>query len=218
MHVAAYIEQHPGSPQTIKQHLAAIKMLFDYLVISQIVPANPAAPVKGPTHVVKRGKTPVLSVEDARTLLDSIPTDSLQGLRDRALIGVMLFSFARVSAVLGMKVSDFYENGRRRWFRLLEKGGKHHEVPVHHKAQDYVAEYLEKAGFEPNKPLFQTFHKKAAYRTANVAIRGLPDDSAASACCRHIRSGVLPFVPGDRDYCLLGKQRNARNGSEDRGA
>jgi len=107
-------------------------MLFDYLVISQIVPVNPAAPVKGPTHVVKRGKTPVLSVEDARTLLDSIPTDSLQGLRDRALIGVMLFSFARVSAVLGMKVSDFYENGRRRWFRLLEKGGKHHEVPVHH--------------------------------------------------------------------------------------
>ncbi len=56
-----------------------------------------------------------------------------------------------------MKVSDFYENGRRRWFRLLEKGGKHHEVPVHHKAQDYVAEYLEKAGFEPNKPLFRSF-------------------------------------------------------------
>jgi integrase/recombinase XerD len=90
-----------------EQHLTAIKMLFDYLVISQIVPVNPAAPVKGPTHVVKRGKTPVLNVEDARTLLASIPTDSLQGLRDRALIGVMLFSFARVSAVLGMKVSDF---------------------------------------------------------------------------------------------------------------
>jgi site-specific recombinase XerD len=73
MHVAAYIEQRPGAPQTIKQHLAAIKMLFDYLVISQIVPTNPAAPVKGPTHVVKRGKTPVLSVEDARILLNSIP-------------------------------------------------------------------------------------------------------------------------------------------------
>jgi integrase/recombinase XerD len=85
MHVAAYIEQHPGSAQTIKQHLAAIKMLFDYLVISQIVPTNPAAPVKGPTYVVKRGKTPVLSVEDTRKLLDSIPTDSLHGLRDRAL-------------------------------------------------------------------------------------------------------------------------------------
>jgi integrase/recombinase XerD len=89
-------------------------------LLQMIVPSNPAVPVKGPTHVVKRGKTPVLSVEDARTLLDSIPTDSLQGLRDRALISVMLFSFARISAVLGMRVSDFYENGRRKWFRLLE--------------------------------------------------------------------------------------------------
>jgi site-specific recombinase XerC len=186
-------------------------------LVSQIVPANPAAPVKGPTHVVKRGKTPVLSVEDARTLLDSISLDSLQGLRDRALIGVMLFSFARVSAVLGMKVSDFYENGRRRWFRLLEKGGKHHEVPVHHKAQDYVAEYLEKAGFEPNKPLFQTFNKKQPTgrpMSRSEAYRMMP----ASSCCRHICSGVLPFVSGDRDHCLPRKQRNARNGSEDRGA
>jgi integrase/recombinase XerD len=203
MHVAAYIEKHPGSPQTIKQHLAAIKMLFDYLVISQIVPTNPAAPVKGPTHVVKRGKTPVLSVEDARTLLDSIPLDSLQGLRDRALVGVMLFSFARVSAVLGMKVSDFYENGRRRWFRLLEKGGKHHEVPVHHKAQDYVAEYLEKAGFEPNKPLFQTFHKKAptgrpmsrseAYRM--IRRRALAAGIFAPVCCHSFRAtGITVYL------------------------
>jgi hypothetical protein len=104
-----------------------------------------------------------------------------------------------------MKVSDFYENGRRRWFRLLEKGGKHHEVPVHYKAQDYVAEYLEKAGFEPNKPLFQTFYKKQP--------TGRPMSRS-----RHLRSGMLPFIPGDRDHCLPGKQRNSRNGSEDRGA
>src|SRR6516225_1636898 len=203
MHVAAYIEQHPGSPQTIKQHLAAIKMLFDYLVISQIVPTNPAAPVKGPTHVVKRGKTPVLSVEDARALLNSIPTDSLQGLRDRALIGVMLFSFARVSAVLGMRVSDFYENGRRRWFRLFEKGDKHHEVPVHHKAQDYVAEYLEKAGFGPNVPLFQTFRKKKptgramprseAYRM--IRLRAIDASVFAPVCCHSFRAtGITVYL------------------------
>jgi integrase len=178
-------------------------MLFDYLVISQIVPTNPAAPVKGPTHVVKRGKTPVLSVEDARTLLDSIPTDSLQGLRDRALISVMLFSFARVSAVLGMRVSDFYENGRRRWFRLLEKGGKHHEVPVHHKAQEYVAEYLEKAGFQPNAPLFQTFRKKKptgramsrseAYRM--IRRRALDAGVLAPVCCHSFRAtGITVYL------------------------
>ncbi len=199
MHVAAYIELHPGSPQTIKQH----KMLFDYRVVNQIVPVNPPGPVKGPTHVVKRGKTPVLSVEDARTLLDSIPLDSLQGLRDRALIGVMLFSFARVSAVLGMKVSDFYENGRRRWFRLLEKGGNHHEVPVHHKAQDYVAEYLGKASFEPNKPLFQTFDKKQptgrpmsrseAYRM--IRRRAVAAGIFAPVCCHSFRAtGITVYL------------------------
>jgi integrase/recombinase XerD len=144
-----------------------------------------------------------LSVEDARTLLASIPTDSLQSLRDRALIGVMLFSFARVSAVLGMNVSDFYENGRRRWFRLLEKGGKHHEVPVHHKAQDYVAEYLEKAGFEPNQPLFQTFHKKQptgrpmsrseAYRM--IRRRALDAGLSAPVCCHSFRAtGITVYL------------------------
>jgi integrase len=96
-------------------------------------------------------------VEDARKLLDAIPTDSFQGLRDRALIAVMFFSFARVSAVVGMRGGDFYQNGRRHWFRLLEKGGKHHEVPVHHKAQDYVLEYLERLRIRPTEPLFQTF-------------------------------------------------------------
>ena len=124
MPVAAFIEKHPGSPQTIKQHLAAIKMLFDYLVISQIVPTKQAAPVKGPTHVVKRGKTPVLSVEDARTLLDSIPTDSPQGLRGRALIGVMLFSFARVSAVLGMRGLGFLRKWAPALVPALRKGRK----------------------------------------------------------------------------------------------
>jgi hypothetical protein len=104
-------------------------------------------------------------------------------------------------------VSDFYENGRRRWFRLLEKGGKHHEVPVHHKAQDYVAEYLEKAGFEPNKAALSNLPQENTHWTANVAIGGLPNDPPPSACCRHIRSGVLPFIPRDRNHCLLGKQR-----------
>jgi site-specific recombinase XerC len=88
--------------------------------------------------VVKEGKTPVLTAEEARQLLDSCSVDSLIGLRDRALIGVMVFSFARVSATIGMNVEDYYPQGRRMWFRLLEKGGKHHAIPAHHKAEEYV--------------------------------------------------------------------------------
>jgi integrase/recombinase XerD len=63
--VAAYIEQHRGSPPTVKQHLAAIRMLFDWLVTGQVIPMNPASAVRGPTYIVKRGKTPVLSAETA---------------------------------------------------------------------------------------------------------------------------------------------------------
>src|ERR1700675_625784 len=97
---------------TVKQHLAAIRMLFDWLVTGQVIATNPAHAVRGPKYVVKRGKTPVLARDEARQLLDSIDTSTLKGLRDRALIGVMVYTFARVSAVLGMKVKDYYTEGR----------------------------------------------------------------------------------------------------------
>src|SRR3984893_5944151 len=98
--VAAYIEQHTASAPTVKQHLAAIRMLFDWLVIGQVVPMNPASSVRGPKHVVRSRRTPVLKADQARTLLDSIKTDSVVGLLDRAIIGCMCFTFARVSAMV----------------------------------------------------------------------------------------------------------------------
>lgn len=115
---------------TVKQHLAAIRMLFDWLVIGQVVPMNPASSVRGPKHVVKRGKTPVLSAAEARELLDSIDLMEIIGLRDRALIGLMVYSFARVGAAVSMDVEDYFQQGKRSWFRLQEKGGKRHNVPA----------------------------------------------------------------------------------------
>lgn len=162
--VAAYIEvlsQEVSAP-TVKQHLAAIRMLFDYFVIGQIIPTNPAAAVRGPKHVVKQGKTPVLSPEETRQLLDSINVETIAGLRDRALIGVMVFSLARVSAVVQMNVEDYFLKGRRGWFRLHEKGGKYHEVPAHHNAEAYVDAYLAAAGIGHQKktPLFRSLNPK----------------------------------------------------------
>jgi integrase/recombinase XerD len=138
MVVASYIGQHPGVPPTVKQYLAPIRMLFDWLVTGQIMPMNPASPVRGAKYVVKCGKTPVLSAEEARTLLASIDIRTIAGLRDRAFIGVMVHTLARVSAVIGMRVQDYYPKGKRWWFRLHEKGGKFHEVPAHHKAEAYI--------------------------------------------------------------------------------
>ena len=165
-----------ASTPTVKQHLASLRMLFDWLIIGQVIDANPAAAVRAAKHVVKKGKTPVLKADQARELLDSIPLKigpepkegeednrppSLIGLRDRALIAVMVFSFARVTAALGMKVEDYYTEGRRAWFRLHEKGGKRHEVPAHHNAEDYLDAYIAAAGIAADRkiPLFRSIDR-----------------------------------------------------------
>src|ERR1041385_4230366 len=158
VHVAAYIEQlmKTHSKPTVKQHLAAIRMLFDWLVTGQVVPANPAHSVRGPKHSVKKGKTSVLSAEEMRTLLDSIDTSKLIGLRDRTLIALMGYTFARVGAVIGMKVEDYYIQKRRGWVRLHEKGGKVNELPCHHNLEQCLDEWLSASGLaaEPTAPLF----------------------------------------------------------------
>ena len=113
LHVAAYIRTHPGSAPTVKQHLAAIRMLGDWLVVSQVLPVNPAAAVRGPKHVVTTGATPVLSRAEARRLLAAIDTGTLAGRRDLALVSVMLYSVARVSAVIGMRRQDYFRRSTR---------------------------------------------------------------------------------------------------------
>ncbi|SHO52764.1 tyrosine-type recombinase/integrase [Desulfopila aestuarii] len=148
IHVATYIEGLRSSIATpsVKLQLAAIRMLFDWLVVGQIVPTNPAHSVRGPKHVVKKGKTSVLSAEEARDLIDAIEIDAPLGLRDRALIGIMVYTFGRVGAVINMRVEDVYVQGRRTWVRLHEKGGKRHEMPCHHNLEEYIEAYMQGAG------------------------------------------------------------------------
>jgi site-specific recombinase XerD len=170
IHVAAYIESMLGDYEkpTVKQHLAAIRMCFDWLVTGQIVATNPAHSVRGPKHSVKRGKTPVLSEDDTRDLLDSIDTSTLIGLRDRALLAVMTYTFGRVSAVVAMKVEDYYPQGKRWWIRLHEKGGKLHQVPAHHKLEQYLDEYIAAAGLREARkgPLFRSARGKTGDLTS----------------------------------------------------
>ena len=162
--VASYVEQlSPDlSPPTIKQQLSAIRSLFDFLATGGHVPFNPASAVRGPRHVVKKGKTPVLSAKEARQLIAGINTSTVSGLRDRALIGMMVFSFARVSAVVSMNLADFFHQAGVKWFRFYEKGSKHHEVPAHHRATEYLRAYIEVCGktWQPNDPLFRTVGPK----------------------------------------------------------
>ena len=206
LHVAAYIRTHPGSVPTVKQHLAAIRMLGDWLVVNQVLPGNPAAAVRGPKHVVTKGATPVLSPAEARKLLESIDTDALAGLRDRALLSVMLYSFARVSAVLGMRRQDYFGQGSRGWLRLHEKGGKRHDVPAHHRAAAALDAYVEAAGLEePKASLFQSMDPAGRQLTGRAldrrvalamikrraATAGLPP----STCCHTFRAtGITAYL------------------------
>jgi site-specific recombinase XerD len=145
------------SRPTVKQHLAAIRMLFDYFVTGGLLRSNPASSVRGPKHVVVKGKTPVLQPQDARHLLDSIPTDTIVGLRDRALIALMLYTFARIGAAVAVDTDDIFVNGRRYFVRLREKGGRQHEMPLHHTAEETVLAYMDAADLHNQKrmPLIQ---------------------------------------------------------------
>jgi integrase/recombinase XerD len=185
-HVAAFVKEMQGefSAPTVKQHLAALRMLFDWLVTGHVLDVNPAHAVHGPKYVVKKGKTPVLMADEARELLDSIAITrntggngqpelkepALIGLRDRALIGVMVYTFARINAVLEMKVSDYFVQGRRGWVRLHEKGGKEHEVPCHHNLEQYLDEYIAAAGIaaDPDGQIFRTAAGKTGKLTTNA--------------------------------------------------
>ncbi len=146
--VATYIETRgqTHSAPDVKQQLAAVRMLFDWLVTGQVVPVNPASAVRGPKHVVTTGRTPVLDGKEWRTLLDSTPTETVRDLRDRALIATLTYSFARITAALTMKVQDLRPKGAGWQLRLHENGGKHHIMPCHHPLAEALGAYIDAAG------------------------------------------------------------------------
>jgi integrase/recombinase XerD len=160
VHVAAFVEDQlrQCSKPTVKQRLAALRMLFDWMVVGQVLSVNPAHAVRGPKHMQKKGKTPVLNIDEARAMIDAIDTTSLPGLRDRALIALMVYTFARVGAAVLMRVEDYFVQGRRGWVRLHEKGSKEHEMPTHHNLDRYLEEYIAAAGIAKDRKgsLFRT--------------------------------------------------------------
>jgi site-specific recombinase XerD len=212
LHVGAYIEalSLARSAPTAKQHLAAIRHLFDWLVMGQVVPLNPAASVRGPSHSVRRGKTPVLDPTEARQLLDAIDISTPAGLRDRALIGLMVFSFARVGAALSMKVEDVYVQNRRLWVRLHEKGGKRHEMPCHHSLEAYLDAYLDGCALrgEPKGPLFRTIARGRGELTATP----LPQANAYAMIGRRAANAGIETKIGNHTFRATGITAYLKNG------
>ncbi|MBL4790901.1 MAG: tyrosine-type recombinase/integrase [Kordiimonadaceae bacterium] len=155
---------------TVQQRLAAVKSLFNWFVRHQILSVSPAATVKVKSERLRHGKTKVLSSADARRLLDTIQIEKTKdgasvpihaGLRDRALISLMIYTFARVSAAVQMNVSHVYEKDHRLWVDLQEKGGKHLSIPCHHILEQHLRAYIDVLGEgDPNtSPLFCAMDK-----------------------------------------------------------
>ena len=212
VHVAAWIEvstRELAAP-SVKQRLAALRHLFDWLVNGQVVPVNPAHTVRGPRHVVTTGQTPVLDPAEARALLDSIDVSTHAGLRDRALIGLMVYSFARIGAALGMTVEDVYTQNRRLWVRLCEKGGKRHAMPCHHNLEEYLTAYLDGAALrgDPKGPLFRTTGRGTAKLTRTV----LPQANAYAMIRRRAAAAGIATKLGNHSFRATGITAYLKNG------
>ena len=212
LHVAAWIELQTRrlSAPSVKQHLAAIRHLFDWLVVGQIVATNPASSVRGPAHRVKTGKTPILDSEDTRQLLNSIDIFKPSGLRDRALIALMVYSFARIGAALAMKVEDVYTQNRRLWVRLHEKGGKRHEMPCHHNLEEYLSAYINETNLrdDPKGFLFRTIGRGTGQLTSSPLVQA----NAHAMIQRHINKSGIATKVGNHSFRATGITAYLKNG------
>ncbi len=183
------VQTRPASKPMKKLHLAGIRRFFDNLVVRHAIVLNPAASVRGPRHQASEGKTPALGVQQARQVLLSIDTTDVVGLRDRAIIGVMIYTAVRAGAVAKLRCRDFYSDGRQWHFRFDEKGGKVRHIPARHDLEAYLREYLAAAGYAgDDAPLFRT----AVRKTKVLTLNGMTANDVFRMVKRRFKDAGLP--------------------------
>lgn len=168
--VGQYLDNLNYAPATKKLQLSALRHFFDVLVSRHVIVLNPAASVRGERLQVVEGKTPEVSIKQARRLMDSFDVDSVVGLRDRAVIGIMIYTAARVGAVAKLRRQDFYDLGDQHCLQFTEKGGKFREIPVRHDLQNFIWAYLNAGCLEyseKSQPLFRTTIRRTGRLTSN---------------------------------------------------
>jgi integrase/recombinase XerD len=151
------------SVATRKQHLAGLRHFLDGLVTRHAILLNPALSVRGDRYQVIDGKTPEITVKGARELLQSIKTEKLVALRDRAIIAILIYTASRAGAVAKLRRGSFYHAGDQWMLHFEEKGGKSREIPVRHDLEQMISAYMEAAGLRDapkDAPLFRTAYRK----------------------------------------------------------
>jgi len=168
--VGSYFDQHNGSVPTRKLHLAAIRGLFNLLVVRHVMVLNPANSVRGERYQVIEGKTPEITIAQAKQLIASINTTTTVGLRDKGILGVLSYTAARAGAIAKLRLKDLAHDGSQWTLRFEEKGGKQREIPVRHDLQEFLLKYLEAAGLSAapgDTPLFLSAYRKTGRLTGN---------------------------------------------------
>ena len=206
-HVGSWLDQHPGSRSTQRQHLAALRLLFDSLLMRGVVEYNPAARARPPRLVRESSQTPVFEEAEIVAFLDSMSPNSLKDIRDKALFSVLFYSWCRVSALINLTVADYYDRSGTRWLRFEEKRGKQHEVPVHSKAKEALDLWLERSRLActPSAPLFPSFGKNREIIELRrldrrsvlklVEKRALASGIQKRVCCHSFRAtGVTQYM------------------------
>jgi integrase/recombinase XerD len=189
--VGTYLDGLSYAPATKKLHLSGLRHFFDTLVSRHVVVLNPAASVRGERLQIVEGKTPEISIEQARRLMSSIDVSTVIGLRDRAVIAILIYTAARVGAVAKLRRGDFYDLGDQHCLRFHEKGGKSREIPVRHDLQQFIRDYLIASGLDhsdKSTPLFRTTIR----RTKQLTMNGMTAGDMGRMVKRRIRDAGLP--------------------------
>lgn len=189
--IGRYFADHGGSIPTRKLHLAALRAFFDLLVVRHIVLLNPAASVRGERYQAIEGKTPEIGIEQARRLMASLDTATLIGLRDRAIIAILIYTATRAGAVAKLQLRHFSSDGTQWTLRFAEKGGKSRDIPVRHDLQGYILEYIHAAApnvVDRHVPLFRT----AQGRTRRLSTRAVSGIDICRMVKRRLADAGLP--------------------------
>ena len=189
--VGQYLVGLGGSAAKRNLHLAALRGFFDRLVQRHVVILNPAASVRGVKDQVIEGKTPEITIAQARTLLASVDTSHIVGLRDRAILATLAYTACRAGAVAKLRFQDFQSDGTQFVLRFQEKGGKSREIPVRHDLEGFIRAYLDVASLasEPkDRPLFRSTLRRTKQLTGNP----LTTKSICELVKRRLKDAGLP--------------------------
>jgi site-specific recombinase XerD len=191
-HIGIYMDCLTIATASKKQVLAGLRHFFDGMVTRHAIAFNPALSVRTERHSIIEGKTPEITVKQARILLQSIDTTNIVGLRDKSIISILIYTAARIGAVSKLKVKDLYDSGDQYCLHFIDKGGKSREIPVRHDLQGLLVEYLRSAnlmlGHDDTRPFFTTANRNSKQLTH----RTMTANDIGRMVKRRMKAAALP--------------------------